>query len=331
MKKVSVIIPCYNEEKTIQALLNALAGQTYPVDDFDVVIADGMSTDSTRQKILDFGQVHSELKIKIVDNPRKIIPVGLNLAIQASSGEIIIRLDGHSVPAKNYIESCVKILELGTAANVGGRWDIHAGAKGWEAESIAAAAANPIGVGDAFYRYSDKAGEVDTVPFGAYYRKTLIDLHGFDESLLTNEDYELNTRIRQLGGKIWFDPAIRSIYYARTTYRSLGQQYYRYGFWKAQMIKRYPGTIKWRQLLPPLFVAILFLLIILSILFPYVWVLLVAELAIYGLILSLSGMFDAIRKKNPGLAIGEPLAIATMHNCWGLGFIIGLLKNHKKS
>lgn len=330
MKKVSIIIPCYNEEKIIASLLAAFMEQSYPVDDLEVIIADGMSTDGTRQKIEDFQQLHPELTIMVVDNPKKIIPAGLNLAIQASQGEIIIRLDGHSIPARNYVEKCVDVLGKGQFANVGGRWDIEPGADTWIAKGIAAAAANPIGVGDALYRFSVHAGEVDTVPFGASYKKTLIDLNGYDESLLTNEDYELNTRIRKGGGKVWFDPSIRSTYYARSTLNELARQYYRYGYWKAQMAKLHPDTLRWRQVLPPMFVLSIFAMILFAIFLPFGWTFLVAELAIYVVILGLFGILDSIKRKNPRLAAGEPVAIATMHTCWGTGFLIGMLTGSSK-
>jgi glycosyltransferase involved in cell wall biosynthesis len=330
MVKVSVIVPCLNEEKTINLLLNALNLQTYPAHDFEIIIADGMSTDGTREKIQEYGSAHPELFIKLIENQKKTIPSGLNLALQDANGEIIIRLDAHSIPAKDYIEKCVSILDKTKAANVGGRWDIQPVAQTWMAKSVAAAASNPVGVGDAFYRYSETAGEVDTVPFGAYYKSTAQELNGYDESLLTNEDYELNTRIREQGGKIWFDPSIRSIYFARPTLKALAQQYYRYGYWKAQMIKRYPATIKWRQALPPLFILSIIFFAVISFLLKFGWIFLVAELTIYVVILGLFGIRDSFRSKNLGLVLGEPLAIATMHQCWGLGFLIGLFKVQRK-
>ena len=122
------------------------------------------------------------------------------------------------------------------------------------AQSIAAAASHPLGVGDALYRHASKASQVDTVPFGAFKRELLALVGFFDESLLTNEDYEFNTRIRKSGGTIWLDPAIRSVYFARPTLAALARQYSRYGFWKWRMLRRYPETLRWRQGLPPLFV-----------------------------------------------------------------------------
>lgn len=330
MIEISIIIPCYNEENTITLLLDALRQQTYPVEKFEIVIADGMSEDGTREKIRVYERDHPEMTIKVVENKKRVIPAALNLALQASNGDVIIRLDGHSVPAKDYVEKCIQTLETTKAANVGGRWEIQAAQETWMAKSIAAAAANPIGVGDALYRYSESPGEVDTVPFGAYHKGTIQNLGGYDESLLANEDYELNVRIRKNGGTIWFNPAIRSIYFTRATFKELAIQYYRYGFWKAQMLKRYPETVRWRQALPPIFLLSVLFFLILTIFTKFGWVLLVAELIVYVVILSLFSIRDSVKRENPKLIYGEPLAIATMHSCWGFGFLAGLFKVPKK-
>jgi hypothetical protein len=158
------------------------------------------------------------------------------------------------MPYPDYIERSVADLQAGFGENVGGTWEIQPGAQTWVAQSIAAAASHPLGVGDALYRHTDRAAHVDTVPFGAFKRELLALIGFFDESLLTNEDYEFNARIRRSGGKIWLDPSIRSVYFARPTLAKLARQYTRYGFWKWRMLRRYPETLRWRQALPPLFV-----------------------------------------------------------------------------
>ena len=268
MPRVSVIVPCYNEQATIQLLLEAVYTQTYPREDIEVIIADGMSNDQTRERIAAYQARHPDLMVIVVDNPKQVIPAGLNCALQASRGEIIIRLDAHCMPQPDYIVNCLSALEQRKGDNVGGVWEIQPGGSDWRARAIAIAAAHPLGVGDATYRYTDTPQPVDTVPFGAY-RRSLVDRIGFyDEGLLTNEDYELNVRIRHSGGVIWLDPAIRSIYFARSTFGGLIRQYARYGFWKARMLRRYPGTLRWRQALPPAFVASLVIGLLLAFFSP---------------------------------------------------------------
>jgi len=326
---VSIIIPCFNERTTIHLLLEALYNQTYPRSAMEVVISDGGSTDGTQAAIEDWHARHADLNISVIENPAQTIPAALNAAIKASTGEIIVRLDAHSEPRKDYVERSVNALLDGRGQNVGGVWDIHPSSDHWIAQSIAAAAGHPIGVGDARYRYSDQPAVVDTVPFGAFERKLLNQIGMFDETLLANEDYEFNTRIRQAGGKIWLDPGIRSVYYARANLKALARQYWRYGFWKRQMLRRYPDTIRWRQALPPAFVVVLVLLILLA---PFIklmlWAL-IALMTIYSLVLLLAGLQIAIRKKKVFFLWGVPLAIVCMHFSWGAGFLWGIIHPQK--
>lgn len=325
---VSVVVPCFNENRTISLLLDALRQQTYPLGSVEVLIADGRSTDGTRDTIAQYAVVHPDLALQVVDNPRRTIPAALNLAIQAARGEIIVRLDAHSRPQAEYIERCVAALQAGKGQNVGGVWEIMPGRPGWMAQSIAVAAAHPLGVGDALYRLrpaGDSPGRcVDTVPFGAYRRSLVEQIGPYDETLLTNEDYEFNVRIRRGGGKIWLDPAIRSVYYARSTPGELWSQYWRYGFWKAQMLRRYPATLRWRQALPPAFVLAGAVLLLAAPWVPLAQILLTIQWLGYLLVLLLAGVQVAIGQKDPRLLIGVPLAIACMHLAWGSAFWFGL-------
>ncbi|NWG07304.1 MAG: glycosyltransferase family 2 protein [Chloroflexi bacterium] len=327
MPKVSVIVPCYNEQSTIRLLLEALREQTFPRADMEVILADGMSTDGTRDEIVAFRREFPDLDVRVVDNPRRIIPSGVNRAIEASRGGIIIRLDAHSKPYPDYVANSVKAHEEGRGDNVGGVWEIRPGAETWIAKSIAVAAAHPLGVGDALYRHAKYAAEVDTVPFGSF-RRSLIEKVGlFDETLLTNEDYEFNARVRKAGGRIWLDPSIRSVYFARPTLLELVRQYWRYGFWKWKMLRRYPGTLRWRQALPPLFVSSLIGLALVSMVFPFARTLLIGELSLYFSIMILTGIYMAFCQRKPYLIFGLPLAIPAMHVTWGSGFLWSILES----
>jgi succinoglycan biosynthesis protein ExoA len=322
----SIIIPCYNERLTIHLLLDALYVQSYPRHAMEVVIADGGSMDGTPEAIDEWQQQHPDLAVRVIANPARSIPAALNVAIKASSGEVIVRLDAHSKPNPDYVERAVAAVAEGRGQNVGGVWDIQPSSDHWMAHSIAAAAGHPIGVGDARYRYSDQAAFVDTVPFGAFKRSTLDQVGMFDETLLTNEDYEFNTRIRHAGGKIWFDPQIRSVYFARESLSALARQYWRYGYWKVQMLRRYPRTIRWRQALPPLFVGILILLTLLAPFFRGALWALIGVFGVYSLVLFIAGVHLAIQKKRLFLCLGVPLSIACMHFSWGAGFLWGTLR-----
>lgn len=324
MTIVSVIVPCYNEQSTIRLLLRAIYQQSYSRSDMEVIIADGMSTDQTRKEVADFQSAYPDLKVTIVDNPKRIIPAALNCAIEAAQGEYIVRLDAHSVPARDYIERCITDLEDGLGENVGGIWEIRPGTRSWIAKSISLAACHPVGVGDARYRYTTQSGLVDTVPFGAFRRDLVNQIGQFDETLLTNEDYEFNTRLRLNGGRVWLNPAIRSTYFARSNLWDLARQYFRYGYWKWCMLRRYPKTLRWRQALPPLFVLSLLGLALLSTWWWFARRLLLIEMLFYVSILLVTASTVAVKERDFRMWIGVPLAIVTMHVCWGIGFLWSL-------
>lgn len=330
MPPVSIIVPCYNEEATISLLLDAIYRQSFPLQDMEVIISDGLSTDRTRGVITDFQRTNPGLSLRIVDNTKRNIPAGLNKALEVTQGTYIIRLDAHSIPASDYVERCVRALESDKGKNVGGIWLIKPGGEGWISRSIAIAAAHPLGVGDARYRLGGEAQAVDTVPFGAFSQDLIDEIGPFDESLQTNEDYEFNVRIRNSGGTVWFDPQIQSTYIARPTLNALAKQYWRYGYWKAQMLRRYPATTRYRQALPPLFILSLITLGLLSFITSYASWLLITEITLYILILFSTGLFLSLKYGDVWLTLGVPLALATMHFSWGTAFLWGVLHTHRQ-
>ncbi len=325
MNFVSVIVPCYNEEKNISFLLEALNHQNYSQELFEIIIIDGQSIDNTLEVINSEKEKYPKLILSVITNPQKNIPAALNIGIKNSKGDIIIRMDAHSIPDPNYIKICVEDLNANFGANVGGRWIIIPGADSRMGKCISLAAGHPFGVGDAKYRYSSAPGYVDTVPYGAFYRTLVDEIGYFNEGLLANEDYEFNVRIRNSGGKIYFDPRIQTQYIARDSIKSLSKQYWRYGYWKYRMLKSYPGTLRWRQAIPPIFVTGIILMTIMAIFFPIVRIPLVSILILYILILVLGSLSIKNMKTNIFYLFGIPVAIAVMHFSWGLGFLYSLL------
>lgn len=326
MPKVSIIIPCYNEEATIGNTLSAILGQTFPCSEMEVVISDSMSTDRTRAVIADFQAAHPELKVQVVQNIARIIPAALNRAIEAARGDFIIRMDAHSKPYPTYVENCHRALVDGKGDNVGGVWEIQPGSSSWEAAGIAAAASHPFGAGDAAYRLNPSAGAVDTVPFGSFRRSLIDEIGPFDETLLSNEDYEFNVRVRKAGKVVWLDPSIRSVYFARPDFGALARQYWRYGFWKARMLQRYPETLRWRQALPPAFVAGVIILLLFSFWMP-ARIILGAVLLVYTMLLLAAGLLLAVRRKMPSLLLSFSLAVVVIHFSWGTALLWSMISS----
>jgi len=329
--KISVIIPCYNEEDTIGQALQALLDQDVPPDAYEVIIADGRSTDRTRNRIAQFKQKHPEVNLRVVENSKRTIPSGLNKAIEVSTGDLIIRLDAHSIPYPDYLRRCVEVLQKTGASNVGGVWEIKPRIENLIAHAIAEAAAHPLGAGDARYRIGGKAGPVETVPFGAFRREWIERIGPFNENMLTNEDYEYNTRIREAGGLVWFDPSIRSIYFARSSLIELARQYWRYGYWKARMLYKFPGSLRWRQLLPPLFVFTTLCLGLGGIFWQLPRYLLGVQWALYSVVLISAGLANGVKAGSPGMIAGLPLAFLTMHLSWGTGFLVSFVAESQHS
>jgi len=321
---ISVVIPCLNEKDRILPLLDALANQD--VRNFEVILADGGSDDGTRDFLHDYAEKHPDFPLRVIDNPQKSTAAGLNRAIRDACGEIIIRLDGHSRPADDYVRRCYDILRKSGADVVGGVWRISPGSHEFIAEAIAVGVGSILGAGASLYRVGAKlpAQDADTVPFGCFRKTTWEELRGYNESLLSNEDYEFNFRIRRCGGRVHFDPTISCEYFARPTLRALARQYWRYGWWKAQMLKIYPTSLKLRQAIPPVWILASVCLPVLG----RVWTgpaMLAA--ALWLCYLTTVCYFSARLAKTHGQRIFLPLVAVfpTIHFAWGLAFWFGLV------
>jgi glycosyltransferase involved in cell wall biosynthesis len=314
---VSIIIPTWNEEAFISACLDSILLNDYPKDKIDIIILDGMSSDQTPAIIRDY--ILKYPFIRLINNPQRIQAPALNLGIKESLGEIIIRMDAHTLYDKDYITNCVKLLMENKGDNVGGVQNPIG--TDYISKAISIATSTPFGVGNAYFRFSNQEMFVDTVYLGAWKKSTLIRLKGFNEQWVINEDYELNYRLRKSGGKILLSPSIKSSYFVRSSLKRLSKQYFRYGFWKAKTIKTYPESLKIRQFIPPVFAFCLITSLLLS---PFVhWPLLIIGGSyiffnlLYSFVLSLKKGFVF-------LAI-LPVIFTILHLTWGIGFLTGLL------
>jgi len=322
--EISIIIPCYNEERFIAGALEQLVKQSCDAS-FEIVVVDGASTDETRRVIENFAANHKGVSLRVIDNPARHIPTALNLGIRAARGDLIVRMDAHSAPSTNYVSRCAELLRAQRAAIVGMPWHIKPGADSSMGRAIAAAVSHPLGAGDAKYRLPGTTSQfVDTVPFGAFHKSLWEQLGGFNEKLLTNEDYDFNYRVRKQGGNILLDNEAHSDYFARPRLSDLARQYLRYGIWKARMVKLHPSSIKLRQLVPPLFVIGLILSAVLSFFSLFFVGVLGLVLGIYLALVLLVSLQLAIRENTLSLALYLPFTFIVIHLYWGCGFLIGL-------
>jgi len=304
--------------------LTSILQNNYPKDKLEILVVDGMSTDKTVELIKEFTREYSF--IKVLDNPQKIQAVALNMGIQNSKGEIIMRMDAHNIYEKDYISKCMKYLQEYIVDNVGGIWITEPGTKTYLANTIAFALSSSYGVGNAYFRIgSEEPKEVDTVPFGCYKKEVFNRIGLFDEEFVICQDDEFNYRLRESGGKILLVPEIKSYYYARSTLTSLWRQYFRYGFWKVRVFQKHPRMMQIRQFIPGLFVFGLIFSFIISIFSPkFLWVL---GFIVISYLIGASFFSSKIAQKYSWKYFPiMPIVFAILHISYGSGFLIGLMR-----
>ncbi len=332
---VSVIVPCYNEEKFIGKALDNLAEQ-YPSADYEIVVVDGMSTDDTRKVVEEFQQTHPELAVRLLDNPARNIPHALNLGIAAARGAIIARMDAHAVPSAGYIRRCVEVLRAGNVGIVGMPCRVRPADETVAARAIALGVSHPFGIGDAKYRLSENDGsatqeEVDTVAFACFPKSLWQQLGGYDEGLLTNEDYDFNYRARVRGRRVVLDRRAHCDYFARATIAKLASQYSRYGAWKARMIRLRPRSLRLRQLVAPVFVLSIATLATAGFWRSFAWQVLALQFGTY--LLAAVVFASRITRKNResfSVMLTLPAVFLVIHLAWGASFLWGLVSTVPK-
>ena len=315
---VSLIIPMRNEERFIARCLDSIVGNDYPHDHMEVLVADGLSTDRSRELVEEYARRYSF--IRLLDNPKRLQAAGFNLALAEATGEVVLRIDAHTTYARDYIQQCVDALGSSGAANVGGAQ--QAVGDSYVTNTIAIATTSRFGMGDARHRYGSQAAWVDTVYLGAWRRSTLEQLGGLDEAWAVNEDYEMNYRLRRSGGGIWLSPDIQCWYTVRGSLPGLARQYFRYGLWKVKTLQAHPASLRWRQLVPPAFVAALAGALAAL---PVWWPAIVAVASLYLTANLGASTGTALRRGLRYLPLLSP-TYAVVHLAWGLGFWAGMLR-----
>ena len=320
---VSIILPVRNEERYIEKCIQSILKQTYPKENLEVFLVDGRSEDRTREIIEKYTKTHPF--IKLIDNPDRIVPTALNRGVKAAKGDVIIRMDAHTVYAEDYIEKCVETLKKVDADNVGGPIVTLPGNDTTTAKAIALATSHPFGVGNSKFRTSHKAEYVDTVTFGAFRRDVFQRVGFFDERLVRNQDIEFNYRIRRSGGKIFLNPEIKSFYYNQATLKGLWKQNFRNGMWNIFTTALTNSPLSARHYIPFAFVSSLLLSLFLS-LFRHEFF--IVFLSIMGLYV-LTNLFFSVKIGLKTGIVYIPFLFAsfwTLHLSYGLGSLAGLLR-----
>ena len=316
--KVSVVIPARNEEKYISRCLDSILANDYGSDSFEIIVVDGMSRDRTREIVVGYARRHPF--IRLLENPRRIIPAALNIGIREAQGEIIVRMDAHTAYAADYISCAVEALETSGAAMVGAVQRPTGDTP--VTRAIAAATCSPFGVGNSYQHYSTVSRWVeDSVYLGCWYKKTLTQLGGFNEGWEVNEDSELIHRLCQAGGKVLLCANLRSTYHVRKSLRDLARQYFRYGMWRARTSLNHPSSFRWRQLAPPAFVLGLLLSPVLARISRTTALAVPAAYALANLF----AMGTILARQGWGFFL-IPAAFSTIHLSWGTGFLFGLVR-----
>jgi glycosyltransferase involved in cell wall biosynthesis len=306
---ISVILPILNEEAHLKGAINSILSQDYQ-GKTEVILAVGPSHDRTLEIAQQISQQDS--RVVIVENPTGRTAAGLNLALKKSQNPVIVRVDGHAQIPSNYLSLVVEILNKTGAVNVGGVM-AAVGTTAFE-NAVAGAMRSPLGVGASRFHTGGEAGVVDTVYLGAFRREALLAIGGFDERFTRAQDWELNFRLRENGGVVYFDPRLHVTYRPRSTVKALAKQYFEYGRWRRVVSRKHSGTINYRYLAPP-FALIGFTI---SLLAGFIAPILFTPAAIYSLFVLVASIKIASNIREYFLLLA---VIPTMHFAWGAGFI----------
>jgi len=316
-------MPVRNEANFIARSLGRVLSQDYPEDRLEVIVADGMSTDGTREIVRSLQAGRPNLRL--IDNPGRIVPTGLNAAISQAKGEVIVRVDGHCEIEQDYVRRCVEHLSRGGVDCVGG--PLETVGDTFVARGIAAAMSSPFGVGGSAFRTTrGKTMLADTVPFPSFTRAIIERAGPFDEELVRNQDDEYSYRLRRMGAKILLAADVRSRYYSRNSLSSLGRQYFQYGLWKVRVMQKHGRQMQVRQFIPLAFVVALLGSLIVAPFHPAGGWGFVSVSACYLVAAAAASLLTA-RKAGWALLPLLPATFATLHLSYGAGFLVGLIKH----
>jgi glycosyltransferase involved in cell wall biosynthesis len=320
LPRLSIIIPCRNEARSIGACLDSVVVGDYPRDRIEVLVIDGLSEDGTPGIVAAYAERYPW--IRLVPNPARVTPVALNIGIREAAGDVIMRMDAHAAYPPDYASRLVAELLSSGADNVGGVCETVPAKPGIIPEAIALALAHPFGVGNSYFRVgADAPRYVDTVPFGCYRRDTFARIGLFDETLERNQDDELNNRLLRAGGSILLVPDVVIRYQARSGLRQLWRMFWQYGYYKPLVIRRTGAVMTARQLVPGAFAGALAGSAAAAVFSPSAAILLAAILGVYAAAV----LAASATRWRAGITRAAALSLTfpTMHLAYGFGFLAG--------
>lgn len=322
---ISGVIPCRNEKAHIESCIRSLLAQKTSLFELELLVVDGMSEDGTRDILKRLMQSNSNLQM--LDNPRTSTPAALNIGIQAGSGDYIAILGAHAEYGPNYLETCLKLLnEHPEACCVGG--PIISRGKGLFGQAVASAMSHPLGIGNAKHRLPNYEGYAEGACFPMFRRRVFADVGLFDERMVYVEDDELNYRLAKRNEKVFISPRAKCAYFVRETPSRLAQQYFRYGAARVAVLRKYRIPASIRQLVPPAFIGLLLIGLIVSPWLPGWWRILTVLLPGIYMVTLIFAAIGQIEASGIQVAARFPFAVVIMHSAYALGFFSGSLKGH---
>lgn len=305
----------------MEPFLQRALAQDFPTEckSIEILVVDGMSDDGTREIIDRVSD--QQCRVRLIENPERIVSTGLNRAIRQAAGEIILRMDVHTEYPPDYVKKCVEVLKETEADNVGGA--ARTKADGYVQKAISVAYHSPFSVGGARFHDEDYEGYVDTVTYGCWHKRTLEKFGMFDEEFVRNQDDELNLRIIRGGGKIWQSRAIKSWYHPRNSIESLFKQYCQYGYWKVRVIQKHRIPASLRHLIPGGFVGTLIASALMCPVHTFFCWATLGIVALYGVANLIASVWTCATRDKVKFIPIMPFVFAAYHFGYGYGFLRG--------
>jgi glycosyltransferase involved in cell wall biosynthesis len=323
---VSVVVPCRNEKDHIEVCIRSILAQESPLGGFEIIVADAMSDDGTREILTRLAA--EDARLRVIDNPGRITSCGMNAGIREARGRYIAIMGAHTEYAPDYLHRCVDILEQHPEVCCAGGPIVSRG-KGMFGQAVAAAMSHPMGVGNAKHRFPNYEGYAEGACFPMFRKETFDTVGLYDENLVRNQDDDLNYRVARKGGKIFISPSASSNYFVREAPLLLFRQYFQYGYWRVAVLRKHHFPASVRQLAPVSFFFVMLIMLVVGLFLPGWWRLIAAALPIaYGGMLITAGLAVAIRR---GLLVGLmfPIAAAIMHLAYAAGFVWGIINGRR--